>query len=77
MAASKRRLTQQRRTGVERLVERYRDNFENLFEEVDLVKLCCNFGVISTEAKDKLEGLDPENNAPAGMWQLQTRWSGL
>ena len=61
MAAAKRRLMrQQRRTGVEYLVERYRENFESLFEEEDLVKLCCNFGVISTEVKNKLEGLDPD-----------------
>ena len=60
MAASKRSLTQERRTGVERLVDRYRENFENLFEEEDLVKLCCNFGVISTEVKDKFEDLDPD-----------------
>ena len=61
MAATKRRLMQQqRRTGVEHLVERYRENFENIFDKEDLVKLCCNFGVISTEVKDKLEGLDPD-----------------
>ena len=61
MAVTKRWLMQrQRRTGVEHLVERYRENFENLFEEEDLVKLCCNFGVISTEVKNKLEGLDPD-----------------
>ena len=53
-------MQQQRRTGVEHLVERYRENFENLFEKEDLVKLCCNFGVISTEVKNKLEGLDPD-----------------
>ena len=41
-------------------MERHRENFENLFEEKDLVKLCCNFGVISTEVKNKLEGLDPD-----------------
>ena len=39
-------------------MDRYRENFENLFEEEDLVKLCCNFGLISTEVKDKLESLD-------------------
>ena len=41
-------------------MERYRENFENLFEKEDLVKLCCNFGVISTEVKNKWEGLDPD-----------------
>ena len=61
MAVTKRWLMQQqRRTGVEHLVERYRENFENIFEKEDLVKLCCNFGVISTEVKNKLEGLDPD-----------------
>ena len=61
MAVTKRWLMQrQRRTGVEHLVELYRENFENLFEKEDLVKLCCNFGVISTEVKNKLEGLDPD-----------------
>ena len=61
MAVTKRWLMQQqRRTGVEHLVERYQENFENIFEKEDLVKLCCNFGVISTEVKNKLEGLDPD-----------------
>ena len=41
-------------------MDRYRENFENLYGEQDLVKLCCNFGVISTEVKNKLEGLDPD-----------------
>ena len=41
-------------------MERYRENIENLFEEEDLVKLCCNFGVISTEVKNKFKGLDPD-----------------
>ena len=61
MAGTKRWLMQQqRRTGVKHLVERYLENFENIFEKEDLVKLCCNFGVISTEVKNKLEGLDPD-----------------
>ena len=53
-------MQQQRRTGVEHLVERYRESFEHLFENEHLVKLCCNFGVISIEVKNKLESLDPD-----------------
>ena len=49
-------MQQQRRTGVKHLVERYRENFENIFEKEDLVKLCCNFGVISTEVKKQVGG---------------------
>ena len=61
MAGTKRSLMQQQRLiGVEHLVERYRENFEHLFENGDLVQLCCNFGVISTEVKNKLEGLDSD-----------------
>ena len=41
-------------------MHRYRENFDYLYEEQDLVKLCCNFGVISTEVKDKMEGMDPD-----------------
>ena len=62
MAAAKRRLLLQRRITLERLVDQYQWNFENLFEEEeeDLVKLCYNYGVISTEVKDKFASLDPD-----------------
>ena len=61
MAAAKRRLLLQRRTTIERLVDQYQGNFENLFEEEeDLVKLCYNYGVISTAVKDKFASLDPD-----------------
>ena len=63
MAEAKRRLTRQRRTRIERLVDQYRGNFDNLFEEEeeeDLLKLCCNYGVITTNVKDKFTSLDPD-----------------
>ena len=60
MAAPKRRLTRQRRTGIERLVDQYLGNSEILFEDEELVKLCCNFGVITTEVKDKFVILDQD-----------------
>ena len=62
MAAAKRRLLLQRRITQERLVDQYQWNFENIFEEEEdyLVKLCYNYGVISTEVKDKFASLDPD-----------------
>ena len=51
---------QQQRSRIQKLVDQYRVNFENLFEEEDLVKLCCNYGVITTNVKNKFSGLDPD-----------------
>ena len=48
-------------TEVERLVNQCQESFENVFEEEDLVvKLCCNYGVISTKVWDMFSRLDPD-----------------
>ena len=60
MTTEKLRLMQQQRSRIQRLVDQYRGNFENLFEEEDLVKLCCNYGVITTNVKNKFTGPDPD-----------------
>ena len=47
-------------TEVELLVNQCQESFENLFEEKNLVKLCCNYGVISTKVWDMFALLDPD-----------------
>ena len=59
-ATKKRRLMQQQGTELERFVYQYQQNLEELFEEKDLVKMFCNFRVVSTQVKNKLEGLDSD-----------------
>ena len=59
-ATKKRRLMQQPGTELERFVYQYQQNLEELFEEKDLVKMFCNFRVVSTQVKDKFTSLDPD-----------------